>query len=153
MNWDSLTIGITIVCCLIFVALIVLGIYTLEGWRRWLAIAIGVFCLVVPLLLCPLSATKHGDRLVVKHLLHQRTIALSDYEVSYYPEGYSLKGFWRKCASGGLMGYWGLWSDAKGKNYTFYLTNRKKDVALLIPKEGLKRKRILINVPKHWLEA
>lgn len=153
LTWDTTAIIISIICWLVFLLIMVMGFLHKSGWEFWICIIIGAFGITLPALFCPYSITKKGDQIFVNHLLHKRHIDLSQYKINHFKEGYSLKGFWRTCASGGLMGYWGIWCDANGKNYNFYLTNRKRDVTLLVPNEGVKGRRILINLPASWIPA
>ena len=142
LKWDKLAVGITIFCTLVAIDVIALGCLS-QGWQRWISILVGLFITIPSALMCPLSVTKEGDTLSVKHLLHKKHILLSEYKATTLPNGFSLNGFWRLCASGGMMGYWGLWS--------VFLTHRKRDVQQLEPLLPNKKRRILVNCPAEWL--
>lgn len=152
LKWDKLAVGITIFCTLVAIDVIALGCLS-QGWQRWISILVGLFITIPSALMCPLSVTKEGDTLSVKHLLHKKHILLSEYKATTLPNGFSLNGFWRLCASGGMMGYWGLWSDGRGHRYSSFLTHRKRDVQQLEPLLPHKKRRILLNCPAEWLTA
>lgn len=56
----------------------------------------------------------------------------------------------RTFASDGYLGYWGNWRHHSGERYTFYLTNRTKNVFLLHSKHG--GRSVAINLPKEWVK-
>lgn len=154
-KWDGFSIGTSVLVFLLigFCLVQVFRGATSDG-LKWFTFVICLLPLLILIALRPIRTRLSGETLEVHFLFHKKTLPLSDYSIRTDATPQLLGGI-RLCASGGLFGYYGLWSckidtHAGGRQKAFsYLTHAGKDVCLLLPHDP-KRDPILLNAPAGW---
>lgn len=147
-TWDTSAIITTVFIGLLFIAILALSI-KYRGIIRWVLLTISAVAFIVPLFLFPLYVTKQGTQICIHSIGRSTTLNLEDYTIERC-DSMLTKEWSRTFASDGYLGYWGNWRHHSGERYTFYLTNRTKNVFLLHPKHG--GRSVAINLPKEWMK-
>ena len=146
-KWDTFAIVITSIIILVLVAIFTSAPIATTFEKISTGVVVGL--LLFPAFLCPLTAEVHDNTLRIRMLLHVKHIDLDEYTIIPCKKDDILCHL-RLCASGGYFGYWGLWRSGDGTKYFSYLTSRKDNITVLVPKDPKKR-QIRVNLPADFL--
>ena len=123
-SYDRLTRFMSAFLCLAFLVLIIA--------THSLALAIlSLLIILVAYAYSPRGYVLEGRSIVVRRLVGQVRIALDDLREVRRVTANDLRGCLRLWGSGGLFGYYGLFSSSQLGRFTQYATNRKNSVLLI----------------------
>ncbi|WP_297129606.1 hypothetical protein [uncultured Porphyromonas sp.] len=146
---DSFAIWITITILILCAYMMYEGLAHQSGAMKWIVISIAALTAIVPLFFYPFreSFDRDSQKIRIHFLGYTRIISRENYPILLTGQDLINDGAIRRCASGGLFGYWGKWKSGDGRNFTSYITHRKENVYYLSDGTNI----IAINAPNEWI--
>ena len=144
--YDKLIYIITLFCIGLIIGLPVLFFFTFNDTIfSLITLAIGAIPLAIAALFAPRYYLVEKDEIIIKKIVGKIIICKDDIENVTIIDSEMVKGLFRKFASGGFLGYYGLFYSNVLKNINMYAGSSSKNLVLIT----LKSKKSYLITPKE----